>query len=144
MFHKLLCSKDFRNKLAIHIQENVPEFIECDVNHLDILLINEYNNPDGSGLTCCSWQGYKYKMCDKPQHHFAMLLTNKKSFSCHVLWTIYEETELFEIIEDAKSHEWGYKLYEGWKYPNLGQKTYNIIINFIREQKLKRILDGKI
>jgi len=141
-FHSLLCSENFRNELAETLTKYVPELLECDPNnHIhDCVKIIEYNNPNGKGYTNCSWFGYQGKNYGHPVHYFSMYLVDKKnSGSVQGLWEIYEESSLDEIPAISIAGCWGFKLREGWVYPNLGDKVQKVIINFIREYKLKRI-----
>lgn len=141
-FHSLLCSKNFRESLAKKLTKYAPELLECDPNnHVhNCVMILEYNNPNGEGRSKSSWFGYKGKDLGKPVHHFILILANESymsSFQC--LWEIFEESSLDEIPYIATRGCWGLKLRDGLIYPDIGYKVQRIIINFIREYKLKRI-----
>jgi hypothetical protein len=140
--YKYLCNDEFRNGLAEHITEKVPELIECNPNNLNCVKIKEYNKPDGTGLEYYSWFDSKHRNRGKRFHTFFMILQEEVEISntCHLLCQIDDDTTLDDIINVSKSHEWCYKMIEGLKYPNLGQKVKNIIIEYIRTKNLNRVL----
>lgn len=123
-----------RKNLAQYIQDNVPELIECDPNnHIHNMIdIIEYNSPNG---------GYTNEGRLNKEHYFALVIRQKgDSTSCQHLYDLLLRNEKLEDIEKmAKIGEWGYKMADGWKYPNLGLKVKNTINTYLRKIKINYI-----
>jgi len=138
--YKLLCSDSFRHGLEEYIDTNAPELLECDPNKNmhNCIKIVEFNGKNG--IKCDSWFGYKNTLKFGPIHHFSLILSNKENtFSHQCLWTIYEETPLDDIYKVSKDYCWGYLWNNGCKYPNIGAKVKNLIIEYSRKEKLKQL-----
>jgi len=142
--YKYLCRESNRVSLAKYINDNVPEFVECDVNnHIhNTFSIKEYNS-DGNP-TNSSWFDGNYVNRGYPPHHFSFVLEDSsgKLMSLQSLWSIYDNTNFNDIENIAKTGCWGFKLQEEnpWVYPNLGLKVKNVIMRHIRKNKIKRLL----
>jgi len=123
--YKLLLSKSFRKGLAKYIDIHAPELIECDINnHVhERVKILEHNN--------------------QFSHHFELILGGNKGGSYQSLWVITEESKLDDIYQVSQNAFWGYKGRltpdMGWKYPNIGDKVKNLIIVYMRKEKLLKI-----
>jgi len=127
---KYLEDDDNREKLSIFIHNNMPELLECDPN-------NHIHN------TICI---LKRETMNKLQ--FSLVLINKEELnqdriSYQNLHDIrIDNSDLHDIEKSSIMSEWGYKLGEGLKYPNLGLKFKSLINKYFRKQKLLKIQRG--
>ena len=109
----------------------MPELLECNPN-------NHYNTV--------------YILKRKYEDYFSLVLINKNEINSD--WKSYQNLlnihkndydpyyndNLFNFIDKISiSNEWGYKIGEGLKYPNLGTKFKNLIIQYFRKEKLNKI-----
>lgn len=136
MLFEFLKKPENRKELAQYIQDNVPELLECDPNnHVHNMVdIIEYNSPTGKGYTDHSRT--------IREHYFNLVLRENSddAVSCQSLYRFTSLNDRLENMEDMSIiSEWGYKIGEGWKYPNLGTKVKSIINQYFRKKKLEKL-----
>lgn len=124
--HNLLCNKSFRDGLAEYITIHVPELIECRSNYTYDKSINfiEFHRPNSY----------------HKRHSFVMIVGNSQYND--ILCTLDNKTDYLIDVLDVVP-QWGYKMREGHKYPNLEKKVKSIITRYIREIKLKKIIKNE-
>ena len=127
-----LSNDDDRIKLSKYIHDNMPELLECDPNN---------HTHD----TICFLKCLTFINKDESEYYFSLVLIdqneiNKQWRSYQNLYNIRKDDyDLKDIEHQSIICEWGFKMGEGLKYPNLGLKFKNLITTYFRNLKLERL-----
>lgn len=127
-----LSNDDNRLKLSKYIHNNMPELLECDPN-------NHIHD------TICFIECFNYINENESECYFSLVLIEKKEInstwrSWQNLYNIRKDNyDLKDIEHQSIISEWGYKMGDGLKYPNLGLKFKNLITTYFRNLKLEQL-----